>query len=258
MPDNLKIPYGVLSVNTAEAYESDQRRNFSSKQQDLIFNGEVLKSFTVLENENFKVIFPSKLIETCDRCCRNSTKAYPLTIDKVEYEKIINKKYEKRCNRSENNLCQLCSKYVTQIKSTWNFAWPSVIYSILVQSSNENLQKLFQDLPRTLQECWGQIVEESQKSEVFQDITHDKKRFHQLIDSYDSENYKLAMNNFCFPCVMSFCGSTEFIDTVGMLPFHHLLNYFDPKFLSFKANLKRNIQAIRPYYLDETFLKLPF
>ena len=143
MPDNLKSPYGVLSVNTAEAYESDQRRNFSSKQQDLIFNGEVLKSFTVLENENFKVIFPSKLIETCDRCCRNSTKAYPLTIDKVEYEKIINKKYAKRCNRSENNLCQLCSKYVTQIKSTWNFAWPSVTYSILVQSSNENLQKLF-------------------------------------------------------------------------------------------------------------------
>ena len=66
------------------------------------------------------------------------------------------------------------------------------------------------------------------------------------------------MNNFCFPCVRCFCGSTEFIDTVGMLPFHHLLNYFDPKFLSFKANLKRNIQAIRPYYLDETFLKLPF
>ena len=129
---------------------------------------------------------------------------------------------------------------------------------MLLQSSNENLQKRFHDLPWTLQESWGRIVEDTEKSKVFQDITHAKKRSHQLIDSYETKNYKLAMNDFCFPSNMCFCGSTEFIDTVGKLPFHHLLNYLDPKFLSFKANWRKNVHAIRPDYLDETSLKLPF
>ena len=101
VPDNLKRPCVVSLKNTSEAYELDKRRKTSTNQQKLIFNGEVLKLFSVMEKEIYTVNFPSKLSEACDKCCRYSTKAYPLTFSRVQYNKIINKKFGKRSSRTE-------------------------------------------------------------------------------------------------------------------------------------------------------------
>ena len=195
---------------------------------------------------------------SCMKCDRISTKWYPLQfslISEILRSCFKKRKYGKKyVETGDLKICQSCLKYITVEVPEWKDAWPCVIYSVCLNGDNLLLQKLFYKLPLQIQSSWFFSRMKNQlrfnTNSVFEDITRDQKYFHMLITSYNSSDYKKCMNKYAFPSIRCFCGSSEFIEDVGFIDFHHVLNYLDPSFTSFEACWQENIKCIRSDYFD--------
>ena len=195
---------------------------------------------------------------SCMKCDRISTKWYPLQFSFINENLrscFKKRKYGKKyVETSDLKICQSCLKYIIVEKPEWKDAWPCVIYSVCLNGDNILLQKLFYKLPLQIQSSWFFLRMKNQlrfkTNSVFEDITRDQKYFHMLITSYNSSDYKNCMNKYAFPSIRCFCGSSEFIEDVGFIDFHHVLNYLDPSFTSFEACWQEKIKCIRSDYFD--------
>ena len=289
---SLKRPLDTLSVSTGRQNKSlllqqpfspsrefgkqnanHQEINFSSFYPKH-FNLESFKLGKVQENFNVDFVLKSERRRffqcfqgnPCDCCKRVSTIWYPLIFTQINSSDLISKlkfrKYGVRMAGSNRVVCQTCLSYLTEKKPLWRNAWPSVIYSLCFNTKLDTFRCFFYKLPKQLQASWFYqrllFRERHSVSPIFVDVTRDICEFKRLIGTYQAIDYKTCMNDYALPTVKCFCGSSEFIEEVGKIDLHHLLNYIDNSFMSFGASWRKKIRCIRSDYLDEFPKWLPF
>ena len=191
----------------------------------------------------------------CQKCQRVSTQYYPLEFKTISSSSAIKRQYGEPLHVGDSEVCVECYSYITEKKTSWNNAWPSVLYSLCFGAQKPEFVSLFLKLPIQIRASWlfhaVKIKGCLMPSSLFQDITRDIVEYNRRIKTYLVSDFKSAMENFSLPSVECFCGASEFIDSAGSLPFCHLLNFVDESFTLFRANWRDNICSIRSDYLDK-------
>ena len=191
--------------------------------------------------------------EMCAKCARTSTTFYPLTFVTIDNSLVKKRKYGKQIRRFSQRVCHDCNTYLTCSKPQWEHSWPAVLFTFAfsknISKYLDRNQKFYSILPYQIQTSWlayaKTIWPEVIFTPLFRDLTNNIKHFHQLIRTTKANDYIKAMNCYSFPSIRCFCGASTHLDSCGFVSFKHLLNYLDEEFISFGANYKSNLMAIR-------------
>ena len=216
---------------------------------------------TLCERKRF-LIDPNALANSCDKCYRESTDAYPLDIQATNIVNVNNNLYfgAPLVNNSSAKICSLCSRYVSCRQ--WKYAWAAVLCTLLFFGSQLgcNGEYFFSLLPCTFSNSWQSASVSAGFNDkslpLFNDFTDIQRDFTVLMDQKKAKALKYGSNFFTFPFVKCPYGCSAQISAVGRISFKHMLNFLFPLFTAFKAN-RRRLRGMRQDFLTGIFhLKL--
>ena len=207
-------------------------------------------------------------MEMCLKCCRTSTDKYKLNFQSLHRDSTHQTMFGRHVadfNQETIKMCQQCTNYNNNVArhKDWPNAWPSVLYTLLFDTHrfSSNAEKLYKILPYEIKDSYKQhmytvhpsIVRTVNES-VFRDITSEKEKFWNLINTQTAKNLVKALTTFSFPNIRCPAGCFEFVEKSNGVSFAHFLNWLFPLFTSFNANSKKILKGARADFLKHVTL----
>ena len=207
------------------------------------------------------------LSDMCAKCGRSSTVFHPFQLITLHPSVLLCKRFGRKLPRDKDvELCSCCYLFLANDSYNWENGWPSAIYSFCFENKTlkgfKHAREFFSALPYQLQTKWlpfaKSVWTDFDLKPILRDLTNNIANFWKLIKSYRGKDYVNAMNFYSYPSIRCFCGASTHLDTCGTVPFHHLLNYLNPSFVSFNANSRKYLNCIRDDYLKVCDEKIVF
>ena len=203
------------------------------------------------------LVDPNVLVNTCEKCYRESTDSYPLDIQPTSIHNVNNSLYfgANLVENSSAKICSLCRRYLSCRQ--WKYAWAAVLCTLLFFGSQLgcNGEYFFSLLPCTFSSSWQSAAVSAGFSDkslpLFNDFTAIQHDFTVLIEQKKAKALKYGLNFFTFPFVKCPYGCSAQISAVGQITFKHMLNFLFPLFTAFKAN-RRRLRGMRQDFLAAT------
>ena len=203
----------------------------------------------------------------CYNCLRESTPLYYLTFTTCPTDFTpVRRKFCNISKRRGTELTVLCNEYCFQHLTSsrnldWSVAWPSVIAYYLKNSSLSIRVWMWNCLPFSLREQYGDRVEEfligaAIKAPLFRDMTHELQNFEACQSSTQPEVVITCTDESSFPQTVCPCGSWLFNEECNFLCFSHFIASIDCSFDSFGSDYTI-LNGMRGDYLERfDFLKV--
>ena len=172
--------------------------------------------------------------------------------------------------RVRSKLCHNCILYLTETKSDWSNAWPTVLYSILKERTSQlTIFLYFTDFYRIkfeisdagverrthLHPVLKDVISNKRESEpLIIDITRRKYCFQRRIDSYHSTKLKNALDDEPFPSIRCPFGCFSFLKEDTSVSFQQLINYIFSEVTAFNASFYNHFRSMRKDFLTPKFV----
>ena len=185
---------------------------------------------TLTERKRF-LVDPRALVNTCEKCYRESTDTYRLDIQSTDIPNVKNNSCfgAHLVNNSSSKICSLCTRYLSCRQ--WKYAWAAVLCTLLFFGSQLgcNGEYFFSLLPCTFSNSWQSAAVSAGFNDkslpLFNDILAIEYDFTVLIEQKKAKALKYGLNFFTFPFVKCPYGCSAQVSAVDQITFKHMLNF---------------------------------